>query len=850
VYPCPDTDKLQQLLDERVSEEEYRTLEAHLEECPPCLAALERLTAPAAAVLLPSPGKKIALIVANPTAAVAEIAGTLPGLRGYCVLEKLGYGGSGVVYKAQQDGLDRTVALKMIRAGAQASEEDLGRFRTEAQAVARLQHANIVQVYEIGEHAGCPFFSMELVSGESLANRLRQGPLGARPAAELVATLARAMHYAHEHGIIHRDLKPANVLLTADGVPKIADFGLAKCLDVAQGQTATGAVLGTPSYMAPEQAQGKTKEIGPAADVYALGAILYELLTGCPPFRGESTLDTLEQVRTKEPVPPRQLQLKIPPDLQTICLKALDKERGRRYPTALELADDLQRWHRGEPIRARSAGPIKRLGRWSRRNPQVAGLTAAVILLFLLAFALVTWQWRRAEFNYQRSQEVLHHTISDVGTLPKKYGHELESRSGVQLLRKNLLREVVEHVQERAQLQPNEPLIQHELAHAWLVYGVATSQTGKLDEALDCYQLAATLFPQTGLEHIKHAVAQDHLAATYFYIGLLRYATGQMDEALHSYRKGLGIWEQLGIQYQDNNIYLRNQALSYWGIADAYLALGRTREALDYHQQARAMRLQLVAHKPNDLNLLYHLAYSHDSMGMLLHLTDQPDAALASLEKARDLRQRLLKHNPDHIWWQYDLARTDLKRGAVYHALRRTDEALGCWEEARTALEPLVRDNSCVMDFQRHLAEAYLQLGNLHRVRRQYAEALRRLEKARHICLGLLVDNPAVTQSRVILAEVHAGLARIHQDQGEPLKALRCHREAEAVWEQLVRDHPPVPHFRSGLLGTYFALANLHRAGQRPSEADRFDQQARAIQEQLVRECPDLPGYARPLIEP
>ena len=266
------------------------------------------------------------------------VPAALPSISGYEILGELGRGGMGVVYRARQVALNRSVALKMVLADAHAGPAALHRFRAEAQAVARLQHPNIVQVYEVGEHGGRPYFSLELVEGCTLADRLAGTPLPAHAAAELTERLARAIHAAHERGVIHRDLKPANILLQARGslpvgldTPKITDFGLAKQVDGDSNLTRTGAVLGTPSYMAPEQAAGRAKEIGPAADIYALGATLYELLTGRPPLKGASPMDTLLMVMGDEPVPPSRLNPKVPRDLETICLKCLQKEIGRRY---------------------------------------------------------------------------------------------------------------------------------------------------------------------------------------------------------------------------------------------------------------------------------------------------------------------------------------------------------------------------------------------------------------------------------------------------------------------------------------------------------------------------------------
>jgi WD40 repeat protein len=311
---------------------------------------------------------------------------------GYEIIEELGRGGMGVVYKACQVGLNRLVALKMILAGGHASLSDLDRFRTEAEAVARLQHPNIVQIHEIGDHDGLPYFSLEFCPGGSLDQKLAGTPQPPDQAAALAETLARAVQAAHAKGIVHRDLKPANVLLADDGTPKITDFGIAKRLDSAAGRTATGAILGTPSYMAPEQAGGDAKAVGPAADVYALGAILYELLTGRPPFLAATPLDTLLQVVSDDPVPPTRLNPQTPRDLETIALKCLAKEPAKRYPSAAALADDLRRFRAGEPIAARPAGRIEKTVKWAKRRPAVAMLSAAVVLAVAGGFAGVLYE--------------------------------------------------------------------------------------------------------------------------------------------------------------------------------------------------------------------------------------------------------------------------------------------------------------------------------------------------------------------------------------------------------------------------------------------------------------------------
>jgi WD40 repeat protein len=295
------------------------------------------------------------------------------------------------VYRARQLKFNRLVALKMVLTGSHASEADLARFLAEAEAVAQLQHHNIVQLFDADQHAGLPYFTMEFISGGCLAERLRGTPWPPSRSAALVEQLARGVHAAHEHGIIHRDLKPANVLLTLEETPKLTDFGLARRLAGGSGLTATGAVLGTPAYMAPEQAEGKGKQVGPPADIYALGAILYECLTGRPPFQGPTPLETLAQLVSDDPVQPRRLQPKIPADLETICLKCLQKEPVKRYASALELAADLQRFQAGETIQARPASPGARAARWVRRRPAAAALVATIVVAVLALLGGATW---------------------------------------------------------------------------------------------------------------------------------------------------------------------------------------------------------------------------------------------------------------------------------------------------------------------------------------------------------------------------------------------------------------------------------------------------------------------------
>lgn len=345
----------------------------------------------------------------------------------YELLDEIARGGMGVVYRARQSTLKRVVALKMILSGLLAGEEDVKRFYAEAEAAAKLDHPNIVPIFEIGQHDGQHYFSMAFVEGESLARRVADGPLPPREATQLVKKVAEAVAFAHVEGVVHRDLKPANVLLDKDGEPRVTDFGLAKKVSAESltseatetaSLTATGQILGTPSYMPPEQASGKTDEIGPLADVYALGAMLYCLLTGRPPFQAASPLDTLLQVLQKDPVPLRQLDPKVPRDLETICLKCLEKDPRRRYASASKVADDLQRYLSGEPVKARPISRPARVWRWCRRNPVVAGLTglAATLLAVVGIVASVGYFSTSAALHQsQRHLYVAHLNLAQQG---------------------------------------------------------------------------------------------------------------------------------------------------------------------------------------------------------------------------------------------------------------------------------------------------------------------------------------------------------------------------------------------------------------------------------------------------
>src|SRR5213076_2220786 len=332
-----------------------------------------------------------AVAAARQSKKAARAAEMLGELGDYELVEEVGRGGQGVVFRARQKSLNRTVALKVISLGQWASKAHLKRFRREAEAAASLDHPSIVPIYEVGEREGACYFSMKFVEGGQLDEVVKRAPISIRQAAELIAKVARTVHYAHEHGILHRDIKPGNILLDTKGEPQLTDFGLARLVESESTVTRTLEVLGTPSYMAPEQAAGKNIELTAATDIYGLGAVLYQLLTGHPPFAGGTTYETVRQVLETNPRRPRLWNSKIDRELETICLKSLEKDPQRRYPSALALAEDLERWLKHEPIRARRSGVFTRGRKWVQRNPTSA-LLAAALVAFAAAVGWNIWK--------------------------------------------------------------------------------------------------------------------------------------------------------------------------------------------------------------------------------------------------------------------------------------------------------------------------------------------------------------------------------------------------------------------------------------------------------------------------
>lgn len=686
--------------------------------------------------------------------------GALPVVPGYRLQAELGRGGMGVVYRATQDGLERTVAIKMLVAGRLASPELLTRFRTEAEAVARLAHPNIVQIFEIGEAAGHPFLSFEYLAGGALANRASQGPQPPRQAAALVATLARAMHHAHQHGIIHRDLKPANVLLTEDGVPKIADFGLAKQLASEAGQTHTGDVMGTPCYMAPEQARGATQQIGPGCDVYALGAILYELLTGRPPLLGQDTIETLLLVLHEEPVPPRRLAPKVPRDLETICVKCLSKSPRSRYDSAAELADDLDRFLTNRPILARPSGLTELLFKWARRRPAVAALVAVSIAAATTLIVYGGWKNAQVQASLER-QETLRSRAESNFLKALDAAERRLNRAGQDPQR--LLEEELTFYNEIRAQPDDDPEAQYEKALAARGAGKVYRMMGNAQPAERAYNDALSKLTELSQAFPSEAKYQRGLAATHDSLAQHYQSTGENEQAdVHS-RAALKLLAKLSEQEPAEPDYRRQMGVVWNNLAIQLNRTSKTAEAIDAHHQAIEIRRRLSTEYPDNAQFRLDESISHANLGAILWKLKQSEPAQAEIREAIRLRETL----PDEITAEaeFRVASAGLSNNlaAALSAESKSSEAFESWSKTIAGLEKLVADYPDVPRYPSMLADTHVNVGLAHAVRGQRTEAATAMAAALAIWQRLAAEHPEVSAYAESVKQVSGMLDEIKQ---------------------------------------------------------------------------------------
>jgi tetratricopeptide (TPR) repeat protein len=797
-------------------------------------------------------------------------------LGNYEILNEIGRGGMGVVYRARQLSLNRIVALKMILAGEFAAPADQARFQREAEASAQLQHPNIVQTFEVGAVGRRPFLSMEFVEGTSLERQLAVSPMNGRSAAALIESIALAIDYAHQHGVIHRDLKPANVLLTPEGIPKVTDFGLAKQLDTGlpldrNELTKSGTLLGTPEYMAPEQAAGRTDRIGPAADTYALGAILYEALTGRPPFHGETPLDTLDQVRSNEPLPPSRLQPQLARDLETICLKALSKQPTRRYETAKSLADDLRRFLNGEPILARRTGPVERAWRWCRRKPLVAVLAAALVLALNSGVAGIAWQWHRA-----RAQALVAVQERDTANRERAEAERARQLSEAHLERIRELAEqltwlnwrsneseadrrsrhatmlaALETYRNSLQESSSDPPMRYEMVRIDTKIGNLLMELRQPARAIETLQAATGECDVLLAQHAASLtpLAHNEIAACYQAFGHALRAGRQFSEAAQAYNRAADLWNDLTESSQGLAAKLALSTTQAC-LSVVQRRMGNHDEADKLYDCALSVRRDYTnslppprdtssltirgrsdghpALKRNVVRALVGSAMEWDRQSGLFADAIEEHAELLRAKQDLGAAEYALKYAIDlradkrfNISPSVDepLARAYGKLGDVLVVAKKPGESLEAYREAQRLTERCIAGSPLDLEPRETLAQTHLKLAKVLESMARSDEAIAAYERAIDALAKLTAESSGNSRNLEQLAAAQLDLGDLVRKAGDAAKAESCYRESLGTYRQLADLRTTDLRVRRELSRVHRRLGTLLAADRRSAEA-------------------------------
>lgn len=720
----------------------------------------------------------------------------------YVLLEEIGNGSFGTVHKALDSELGRTVAIKVPHRSGSTDP----RFLREARSAAALRHPGIVAVYDAGRADGICYLVSEFVAGQTLAQRLQKGRPSFRQAAQWVADLADALAHAHQHGVIHRDVKPSNILLDAEGRPRLTDFGLAR-RDIGDGTaTEEGQILGTPAYMSPEQARGEVGRIDARTDVYSLGAVLYELLTGELPFHGNNRM-LLRQVLEEEPRPPRRVNDDVPRDLETVCLKAMAKEPTDRYAAAAEFADDLRRFLQRQPVRARPVGPLNRLMRWGRRRPALAGMSAALLLVAAVGFAGVFWQWRQAETHLaeadrQRDQarenaRQAHLAINDlvgVGNDP------LLDRSDLSAVRRKLWQTGLRYYREFLEKDDNDstftdPSLRADTASAQTNLAFLLVRLGLSTEAESTYDKAQTLWQRLLDEEPQNAIYQLKRMRVLSAQGHLWKNQGRSENAAAAFHRlisGLSDLHSREPLADGDSILL---IAGYGGLARLQERQGRPREAIKYLEQGLAFGEDYLNKNPDSILVRHELLGLYYDVVRLEQSLGHTDLALQAHRRGAEIGQRLMELAPSVTSYGFQRAQHHLALGSVYRAAGRNEEALRTYRESDRLLTSVLQQDAA------HFGARNLQI------------------QSRYFCCMCL-----------------HGLGRLKE-------AVDACRQAHQLAEQLDRDHLSHPDVQDLLYRVCFWLGKVYRDAGQTSESIAALQQGAELASRMARQVPDDPNW-------
>jgi tetratricopeptide (TPR) repeat protein len=769
----------------------------------------------------------------------------------YELLGEVGRGGMGVVYRALQKSLSRTVALKVLRQAPLGEAADAQRFRNEAEMVAQLDHPAVVPIYEVGEHQGWLFLSMKLIEGGSLAEHLPRFQRDLRAAAALLALVARAVHHAHQRGILHRDLKPSNILLDGEGRPHVTDFGLARRLEGHPSLTQSGALVGTPSYMAPEQASGDRGAVTTAADVYGLGAVLYALLTGRPPFQAETALDTLLQVRERDPQPPHLLNPRVDRDLETICLKCLHKEPAQRYASARELAEDLERWLNREPIQARRAGLGERLGKWIKRRPALAALVGVAAAAGAALVCGVVWhngQLREAAEQARHERDAAdeerrwaRRAVDDMYTGVAEQW--LKQQPRLQPVQRHFLEQALRFYQHAAEQDGTVPAMRQGTGTAYYRVAGIEHALGRHQQAQESYRKAITLLQKLQADSPQEALYLYQLSASYHGLGLALEATGGRAEADHAYQEAIALCRRLVAGFGDRPGYRDHLASCQITRAALLEATGEVPEAERAFRETLEMLEKPTPGFPSEPRYRNTRAIALDHLANLLVNSGRPGEADPVYRQALAVQEQLVKGDPAEPEYRSRWACNLRNLAVVLQRTGRPAEAQDSYRQALAVQEKLAADFPAVPDYQFDLAATESSFGALLRGSGRREEARKSYERAIAGLQQLADRFPGVPLYRRHLGVVHGNLGNLLGDMGRPQGREEATRRALKVQQRLVHDFPKAPDYRSDLALTYENLGGAYQGLSRWSEAEAARLEALKLREELARSFPAVPRY-------
>lgn len=664
--------------------------------------------------MLPPPPKQDTVIatdsMTNPTLIKVRDAAVispdlLPTIPGYEVMSRLGQGGMGRVFKARHLGLHRMDAIKMVNVGA--SPHLITRFMDEARAIARLKHPNIAQVYDSGEVDGHPFYAMELVEAGTLAQKLRRQPQEARWSARLIMTLAQAVHYFHQQGIIHRDLKPSNVLMEANGEPKIADFGLVKNIGSDSQHTETGDIIGTPSYMSPEQASGMVKSIGPATDIYALGAILYECLTGRPPFQTPDGMQTLMLVITGDPVPPGKLVPKLPRDLNTIVMKCLEKQPGRRYATAQALADDLGRFLEGESIIARPVGRVEKTWKWCRRRPAWAALILVGFLSLIgfgVGFFWLTKAYTELSAAKKESDKHLRASTVVISRLAVSFSEDLSSIPHTDTIRRKGLDDARKIFEKLISFRPRDLESREQYVTYCMQLANIERNMGNYDSADDAYQSASRMLDQLIRDSDAVQYRAEYLSLLVHQATLAR-ERGVPEQSQEYMNLAKPLVNKLAAEKNPQSIALHSLIEYHSASGNVLRQQQQFKESEKQYRLALAFINQSLALEGEQGQRSEELAKAYNNLGTILLFQQQLDEAALQFDLAI---QALPKASHPRI--KNVLAMFQSNQAVVAEELKQWPKAWAAYQEAATTFKQLMADFPEVPDYRFRWAKIKVNL--------------------------------------------------------------------------------------------------------------------------------------------